>query len=100
LYGSKASGAAVLIVAFTTSFNLTDFSTGCCSNVFTSNLYSTFLTRTGVLGDTSVHAFTEAGNVINAMIGIFVLAFTLPMLFLFFKNLKIKITTFFRKSKM
>ncbi|MFT3907841.1 MAG: cytochrome c biogenesis protein CcsA [Ferruginibacter sp.] len=51
-------------------------------------LYSTFLTRTGILGDTSVHAFTEAGNVINAMIGIFVLAFTLPMLFLFFKNYK------------
>jgi cytochrome c-type biogenesis protein CcmF len=25
-------------------------------------LYSTFLTRTGVLGDTSVHAFTEAGE--------------------------------------
>ncbi len=49
-------------------------------------LYSTFLTRTGVLGDTSVHAFTEAGNVINIMIGTFVLAFTVPMLFLFFKN--------------
>lgn len=51
-------------------------------------LYSTFLTRTGILGDTSVHAFTEAGNVINAMIGIFVLVFTVPMLFLFFKNYK------------
>ncbi len=49
-------------------------------------LYSTFLTRTGVLGDTSVHAFTEAGNAINIMIGIFVLAFTLPMLFLFYKH--------------
>ncbi|MEO7446317.1 MAG: cytochrome c biogenesis protein CcsA [Ferruginibacter sp.] len=34
-------------------------------------LYSTFLTRTGVLGDTSVHAFTEAGKAINIMIGLF-----------------------------
>lgn len=46
-------------------------------------LYSTFLTRTGILGDTSVHAFTEAGKAINTMIGIFVLAFTvLPMVYL------------------
>ncbi|MEO6670022.1 MAG: cytochrome c biogenesis protein CcsA [Ferruginibacter sp.] len=51
-------------------------------------LYSTFLTRTGILGDTSVHAFTEAGNVINYMIGGFVLAFTIPMLTLFFKHYK------------
>ncbi|CAN5769503.1 cytochrome c biogenesis protein CcsA [soil metagenome] len=51
-------------------------------------LYSTFLTRTGVLGDTSVHAFTEAGKAINIMIGTFVLAFTIPMLFLYFKNYK------------
>ena len=48
-------------------------------------LYSTFLTRTGVLGDTSVHAFTEAGKAINVMIGIFVLAFALPMFVLFFR---------------
>lgn len=51
-------------------------------------LYSTFLTRTGVLGDTSVHSFTEAGKAINIMIGSFVLAFTLPMLFLFTKHYK------------
>ncbi|MBC7534977.1 MAG: cytochrome c biogenesis protein CcsA [Ferruginibacter sp.] len=61
-------------------------------------LYSTFLTRTGVLGDTSVHAFTEAGNVINIMIGIFVLAFTVPMLFLFFKNYK-KIPAIFKEEE-
>jgi cytochrome c-type biogenesis protein CcmF len=36
-------------------------------------LYSTFLTRTGILGDTSVHAFTEAGKTINLMIGGWVL---------------------------
>ncbi len=47
-------------------------------------LYSTFLTRTGVLGDTSVHSFTEAGKAINVMIGTFVLAFVLPSLVLFF----------------
>lgn len=46
-------------------------------------LYSTFLTRTGILGDTSVHSFTEAGKAINVMIGTFVLAFTLPILVLF-----------------
>lgn len=51
-------------------------------------LYSTFLTRTGILGDTSVHAFTEAGTAINVMIITFVLAFTLPMLFLFFRHYK------------
>ena len=42
-------------------------------------LYSTFLTRTGILGDTSVHAFTEAGKAINIMIITFVLAFAAPM---------------------
>jgi len=51
-------------------------------------LYSTFLTRTGILGDTSVHSFTEAGKAINIMIISFVCAFTLPMLFLFFRHYK------------
>ena len=51
-------------------------------------LYSTFLTRTGVLGDTSVHAFTDAGNVINFLLLSFLAAFTLPALYLFFKNYK------------
>ena len=51
-------------------------------------LYSTFLTRTGVLGDTSVHSFTEAGMSMNILIGIYVLAITLPVFFLFFKNYK------------
>jgi len=51
-------------------------------------LYSTFLTRTGILGDTSVHAFTEAGKTINIMIGLFVLSFAIPMLTMFFLNLK------------
>ena len=47
-------------------------------------LYSTFLTRTGILGDTSVHSFTESGLAMNIMIGIFALAIPLPMLILFF----------------
>jgi cytochrome c-type biogenesis protein CcmF len=50
-------------------------------------LYSTFLTRTGVLGDTSVHAFTDAGKAINVMIFLFVAAFTVGSLALFFRNL-------------
>lgn len=49
-------------------------------------LYSTFLTRTGILGDTSVHAFTEAGFVMNLLIGIYVLGVSVPMFVLFFKN--------------
>ncbi len=49
-------------------------------------LYSTFLTRTGVLGDTSVHAFTEAGKAINIMIGLFVAAFVVPSLAMLLLN--------------
>lgn len=51
-------------------------------------LYSTFLTRTGILGDTSVHSFTEAGMAMNILIGIYVLGITLPLFYLFFKNYK------------
>lgn len=51
-------------------------------------LYSTFLTRTGVLGDTSVHSFTEAGKAINVMIGFFVASFAVPSLLLFIINYK------------
>jgi cytochrome c-type biogenesis protein CcmF len=51
-------------------------------------LYSTFLTRTGILGDTSVHSFTEAGMAMNILIGLFALAIPLPMFILFFRNVK------------
>lgn len=51
-------------------------------------LYSTFLTRTGILGDTSVHSFTEAGMAMNVLIGIYVVIITVPMLLLFIKNYK------------
>jgi cytochrome c-type biogenesis protein CcmF len=51
-------------------------------------LYSTFLTRTGVLGDTSVHAFTEAGKAMNILIFSFMAVFTVASLTLFFINVK------------
>jgi cytochrome c-type biogenesis protein CcmF len=51
-------------------------------------LYSTFLTRTGILGDTSVHAFTEAGKAMNILILSFLLFFTLGSLVLFAMNYK------------
>ena len=60
-------------------------------------LYSTFLTRTGILGDTSVHAFTDAGKAINAMILIFVASFTLPSLIMLAVNLK-KIPTIHKEE--
>lgn len=51
-------------------------------------LYSTFLTRTGILGDTSVHAFTEAGTAMNILIGVYVIIISVPVLIMFFKNYK------------
>lgn len=51
-------------------------------------LYSTFLTKTGVLGDASVHSFTDPGKTLNIMIGLFVLSFTIPGLVLFFVHYK------------
>ncbi len=51
-------------------------------------LYSTFLTRTGVLGDTSVHAFTDAGKAINVMIALFVAVFTVGSLVYYGINYK------------
>jgi cytochrome c-type biogenesis protein CcmF len=49
-------------------------------------LYSTFLTRTGILGDTSVHSFTDAGNSINNMIKTFLAIFFIGPLVYFYKN--------------
>lgn len=51
-------------------------------------LYSTFLTRTGVLGDTSVHSFTGEGNSLYYHLLFFISLFLGWGLFLFFKNLK------------
>ena len=49
-------------------------------------LYSTYLTRSGDLQDTSVHAFTDLG--MNWQLRIFLFAFILPSLILFFTRYK------------
>ncbi len=49
-------------------------------------LYSTYLTRSGDLQDTSVHAFTSLG--MNWQLRIFVLVIALPSAFLFVKRFK------------
>lgn len=45
-------------------------------------LYSTFLTRSGILGDTSVHAFTDLG--MTGQLVIYLFAFLIPSLVLLF----------------
>jgi cytochrome c-type biogenesis protein CcmF len=50
-------------------------------------LYSTYLTRSGDLQDTSVHAFTGDG-ITKWHLRVFLLAFALPSLFLFFRHYK------------
>ncbi len=49
-------------------------------------LYSTFLTRTGILGETSVHAFTGEGSALFYHLLVFMFGFMGVSLFLFFKN--------------
>lgn len=49
-------------------------------------LYSTFLTRSGVLGDTSVHAFTDLG--MNFQLVMFIAVFLIPAVILFIKRYK------------
>jgi cytochrome c-type biogenesis protein CcmF len=49
-------------------------------------LYSTFLTRSGILGDTSVHAFTDLG--MNVQLLLFLLVFVVPALFLYIRQYK------------
>ncbi|MEO5562369.1 MAG: cytochrome c biogenesis protein CcsA, partial [Chitinophagaceae bacterium] len=49
-------------------------------------LYSTFLTRSGILGESSVHAFTDLG--MNLQLLIYLLIFALPSFFLLFKRYK------------
>ncbi len=49
-------------------------------------LFSTFLTRSGILGDSSVHAFVE--NDMNFQLISFMAVFLLPALFLYFKRYK------------
>jgi cytochrome c-type biogenesis protein CcmF len=49
-------------------------------------LYSTFLTRSGVLGDTSVHAFTDLG--MNLQLILFMAVFFVPAIILFISRRK------------
>jgi cytochrome c-type biogenesis protein CcmF len=49
-------------------------------------LYSTFLTRSGILGDLSVHAFVESG--MNVQLGLFVAVFLVPAYALFINRYK------------
>ncbi|NNC85740.1 MAG: cytochrome c biogenesis protein CcsA [Bacteroidia bacterium] len=50
-------------------------------------LYSTFLTRSGILGDTSVHAFTDLG--MSGQLVVYMLVFTLMGIYLLIKNRKL-----------
>lgn len=58
-------------------------------------LYSTFLTRSGILGDTSVHAFTDLG--MNTQLVLFVLIFLIPSILLFVKKYK-QIPTIYKEE--
>ncbi len=49
-------------------------------------LYSTFLTRSGILGDTSVHSFTDLG--MNTQLLLFILVFLLPAIGLLIRHYK------------
>jgi cytochrome c-type biogenesis protein CcmF len=58
-------------------------------------LYSTFLTRSGILGDTSVHAFTDLG--MNVQLLLFLLIFLVPSVFLLLRHYK-KIPTIVKEE--
>jgi cytochrome c-type biogenesis protein CcmF len=51
---------------------------------FTLILYSTFLTRSGILGDTSVHAFVGSG--LDLQLLLFIAVFLIPALVLYFSR--------------
>jgi cytochrome c-type biogenesis protein CcmF len=50
-------------------------------------LYSTYLTRSGDLAETSVHAFTGDG-ITKTHLRLFLMAFIIPSLFIFFRQYK------------
>lgn len=54
---------------------------------FLSVLYATYLTRSGVLSETSVHSFVDPGKLVNALLIIFIGLIFLISLVVFFSNL-------------
>lgn len=54
-------------------------------------IYSTFLTRSGVLGDSSVHSFTDPGTIVYGLLLLFLLGATfLGFGFLFLRRVELK----------
>lgn len=51
-------------------------------------VYASYLTRSGVLSDTSVHSFVDPGQIVNVLLLIFLAVFTLFPLVLFFLRTK------------
>jgi cytochrome c-type biogenesis protein CcmF len=72
IYRKTGSAARVTYLFFGISFLLV--------------IYSTFLTRSGILGDTSVHAFTDLG--MNSQLLAFLLILVIPFFVLFFVRYK------------
>ncbi len=77
---------SMLIQKRTSGYIKTTFFLAVLSFVFV--LYATFLTRSGVLGDTSVHSFVDPGNLVYAVLLIFIFVFLLIGLFILFLRLK------------
>lgn len=59
-----------------------NFILACAS--FLAVLYATFLTRSGVLGDTSVHSFVSPGPIVYKLLLVFIIVFTIISLLAFF----------------
>jgi cytochrome c-type biogenesis protein CcmF len=74
----------LLIGKKTKSFLKTSFALVIASFILV--LYSTFLTRSGVLGDTSVHAFVDPGRSVYILLLVLIGAFALIGLVPFFRN--------------
>jgi cytochrome c-type biogenesis protein CcmF len=54
-------------------------------------IYSTFLTRSGILGDSSVHSFTDPGTIVYSMLVLFLTAaLVVGGAFLFFRRKELK----------
>lgn len=84
-----------LVQRRTNSLVKTNFLVAILSFIFV--LYATFLTRSGILGDTSVHSFVAPGAIVYNLLVIFMLTFT--GLGIFYVIYRIKdINTFLEKS--